>query len=285
MRQKSAILVKDAITIIGLGAVGSALAQALSAAGCPRLLLVGRGRAHEKTLARRLHAQYTSRITGLDSSYNIVIVAVKDTDLPQVVADLANLPLTWPKLTVLHTAGALGSEVLKPLQPFNAGLAAWHPYQTFPKKARRMNLEGITWGVDGNRKGVIAANRLSRSLGGKPLRIVGEDRVLYHLSAVLACGFITADLQMAVKILQSPGIPEARSLETVLPIARETLRQISELGLQEALTGPAVRGDTATIQKHRKALRKLDPGTVKVYEEVSRYLLADLKRRQPKRKA
>jgi len=78
---------------------------------------------------------------------------------------------------------------------------------------------------------------------------------------------------MAVRVLKKIGLSEKRALETVLPIASQTLRNVAELGPRRALTGPAVRGDQATIRKHLRALRKLDPELARVYATLSRHLL------------
>jgi predicted short-subunit dehydrogenase-like oxidoreductase (DUF2520 family) len=132
---------------------------------------------------------------------------------------------------------------------------------------------GVTFGVSGDPRAVRAANRLTRALGGRPLRLREEDRILYHLSAVLACGFVAADLLLAVRVLKRIGVSEKRALEAVLPIASQTLKNIAELGSARALTGPAIRGDATTIKKHLRALRKLDPELARVYASVSRHLL------------
>ncbi|HEY3295242.1 MAG TPA: Rossmann-like and DUF2520 domain-containing protein [bacterium] len=262
------------ITIIGLGAVGSGLSRALCAAGCRQLTLVSRGRAGEQRLSKALKVRHLRKTKQLQQEHGVIILAVKEGQLALLAEELARLPLPWPKLAVLHTAGSIGAEVLQPLASLGAGIAAWHPYQTFPRRAQTVTLAGVTFGTDGNRKGILAANKLTRLLGGKPLKVSGEDRVLYHLSAVLACGFVAADLHMAVDVLKRTGVPEARALQAVLPIARETLSQVAALGPAAAQTGPAVRGDKATIQKHLRALRDTDPELMKVYKAVIDYIIA-----------
>jgi predicted short-subunit dehydrogenase-like oxidoreductase (DUF2520 family) len=260
------------ITIIGLGAVGSGLARALKQAGFRHLALLGKGRTGEQRLAKALKVTYLNHIGELQQEQAVIILALNESQIAAVARDLSRLPLNWPKLTVLHTSGSLGGMALQPLANLGAGIAAWHPYQTFPKAAKEVNLRGITFGVDGNRRGILTANRLTRAVGGVPLRISGDDRVLYHLSAVLACGFVAADLQMAIDVLKKIGIPEKRALQTVLPIARETLNQVSELGIGAAMTGPAIRGDKATISNHLRALRKTDPELAKVYSTITNHI-------------
>jgi len=273
------------LTIIGLGGVGSALSRAVAGAGFRGLTLVGRGRPGERTLARALKARYLSDLRRLTQDHGFIVVCVKDIQITSVAHHLSRLKIGWNRFTVLHTSGVLGSDVLKPLASKGASVAAWHPYQTFPRlSVRRAGSAtlpesgpglffGVTFGISGDPRAVRAAKRLTRTLGGKPLRLREEDRVLYHLSAVLSCGFVAADLEMAVRVLKSIGLSEKRALEAILPIASQTLKNVAEHGPARALTGPAVRGDKETIRKHLRALQKLDPELAQVYATVSRHLL------------
>jgi predicted short-subunit dehydrogenase-like oxidoreductase (DUF2520 family) len=291
------------ITIIGLGSVGQALARAFHRARLGELALIGRGRPGERTLARALKARYLPDLHGLRQDRGFIIICVKDNQIATIARHLARLKLDWKRITTLHTSGVWGSDMLKPLAFKGAAVAAWHPFMTFPKtSARRAGsveyqfrragsgdsssrragsptlpesalFRGVTFGVSGEPRAVRAANRLTRSLGGRPLRLREEDRVLYHLSAVLACGFVAANLDMAVRVLKKIGLSEKRALETVLPIASQTLKNVTALGTSRALTGPAVRGDHETIRKHLRALRKLDPELARLYATVSRHLL------------
>ena len=48
----------------------------------------------------------------------------------------------------------------------------------------------------------------------------------------------------------------------------ETAKNFAELGARRALTGPAVRGDWATIRRHLTALRRPAPDFVPVYQSL-----------------
>jgi predicted short-subunit dehydrogenase-like oxidoreductase (DUF2520 family) len=159
------------------------------------------------------------------------------------------------------------------LAKLGSAVAAMHPYQTFPKRQTAVNLRGITYGITGNRKGVALASRIARDLGGKSVMIREADRMLYHLSAILACTFVTADMEMAVRVLKKLGVAEKSALETVLAIAGETIRNVKELGIGAAMTGPQNRGDVSLIRRHIKELRKRLPELVKTYSTTSRFIM------------
>ncbi|MBU0507805.1 DUF2520 domain-containing protein [bacterium] len=271
MDRKPALTKRIPIAIIGLGAAGHSLALRLCEAGFRRLVLVGRSRAAERKLAREVHAEFVTNSVHLQRFQGIIILAVGDSRIRDAVRELARLPLDWPGITVFHTSGVQDASILRSLAGQGAGVAAWHPYQTFPKASREAaRLEGVTFGIDGNPRGVRVAFRLARALGGKPVRIPAEMRVLYHASAVFASGFVAANLAAAVEILKKVGLSEKRAREAAFAIAHETLDNAERLGPRKAMTGPAVRGDGKTIRKHFLALEKAMPELARMYEIIGK---------------
>jgi predicted short-subunit dehydrogenase-like oxidoreductase (DUF2520 family) len=226
-----------------------------------------------RRFAREIKAKWSLFPGQVPPETRLILIAVPDSEIKSVIRTLTKQDLPWKKLTVLHVSGALGAEVFAPLERLSAGVGACHPFMTFPAHGRPPLLKGVTFGIDGNEHGLRTARKLVRSLGGKPLVISGQQRVLYHLAAVLSCGMVSANLLMAQQVLCSLGISERRALEAILPISVETLRNIKELGIRDSMTGPAVRGDTATLRRHLAALKKLDPEMAKVYNELSKWVL------------
>ena len=56
----------------------------------------------------------------------------------------------------------------------------------------------------------------------------------------------------------------------MLPLQRASLDNVERLGAAEALTGPAVRGDTTTIDRNLAALRSARPDAVQAYVVLCR---------------
>jgi predicted short-subunit dehydrogenase-like oxidoreductase (DUF2520 family) len=264
---------EKSVAIIGLGAVGRSLAMALNKTGQFRLTLVGLGKPSEKKFAKSLHATYLENIRQLaDNQY--IILTVDDVSLPKVTRDLAKLPSNWPKTTVLHTSGPQGIKVLQPLAKRGAGVAAWHPYQTFPRLSKRpLDLQGVTFGITANPRGGSVARNLTRIVGGIPLTIKEENRLLYHASAVFACGLVAENLLIAEKILRELGIENKKALAAILKIAESTIANARDLGIRNALTGPAARGDKKLVRAHIQALKKIHPEIAQAYWDLSTYLL------------
>ena len=71
------------------------------------------------------------------------------------------------------------------------------------------------------------------------------------------------------------------SLEDFLPLAEQSLRDVKEVGPQDALTGPASRGDMATIDAHLAALPEAERSTYVALANAA-FELAEKRRSQLK---
>ena len=266
-------MAKTRFITVGLGPVGRTLTAALKEAKYQPVLIVGRGHKVEQSLARRIRSRALTNFPKHIENIDFILLTLPTSKLAGYVKEFAAKPFLWQKMVIIHASGSLGSEILAPLAKLGAGVAAMHPYQTFPKRQSRVNLQGITFGITGNRRGAALARRLASDLGARAVTIREKDRMLYHLSAILACTFVAADIEMATMVLKSLGISEQRALATALPIAAETIRNIKELGIRAAMTGPQTRGDKALIRRHLNELKERLPELAKTYSTTSRFIL------------
>jgi predicted short-subunit dehydrogenase-like oxidoreductase (DUF2520 family) len=85
---------------------------------------------------------------------------------------------------------------------------------------------------------------------------------------VLAAGGVTALLDTIREIGQVIGLDEAGTLRIYLPLVEQTIANAQALGVVEALTGPATRGDAGTIAAHLAALAAGAPGALPVYRAL-----------------
>lgn len=238
------------VVVIGAGKVGSALAGALAASGVEVLAVAGRG-----PLPPEL------------SSADAVIVAVPDAAIAEVGAALAGSGRLATDAAVLHTAGAL------PPAALGAGLAhpgTLHPLQTFAK-ASPPPLAGVPFAIAGDERALAVARSLAERVGGVAVVIPDEARSLYHAAAVLACGHVATLAGAAARALaRAARVTEPEALRLLAPILRATAGNLASLGLPDALTGPAARGDVETMRRHAAALGALDPALAEAYAAVAR---------------
>jgi predicted short-subunit dehydrogenase-like oxidoreductase (DUF2520 family) len=258
--------------LIGLGAVGRALVPALVKAGYVCNGLIGRGRAEERALAKRCRAPLATDLSSLSDDFDLLFLCVRDSQLDSLARDLAEQEVGWNGRIVSHTAGALSSEVLAPLREKGAEVASFHPFGSFARTGRSVQFKGMTFGIEGTPKAQEIARKIARELGGRPLIVPAEKRAHYHLAAVFASNFFVGDLALAVEMLSQIGLDERQALQVISPIVEGTFRNVKKLGVRNALTGPAARGDVETLARHEAALDQIDPALVELYRRFCEYL-------------
>jgi predicted short-subunit dehydrogenase-like oxidoreductase (DUF2520 family) len=212
------------IRIIGPGRAGTSLAGALSARGWTFAGFLGR------------FDDLTDAARGVD----VLVVATPD----DVVAEAAAAVAPAPTTTVMHLSGSLGLEALAP----HPRRAALHPLVPLPNGevgAARL-CSGITFAV----AGAAAARAMAVSLGGRVVEVADADRATYHAAACIAANHVVALLGQVERVARAAGL----DLESFLPLARAAVDDVASLGAADALTGPARRGDWATLSRHLDAL-------------------------------
>jgi len=238
--------------VLGAGALGSALVDELPAAGV------------------RVIASWT-RSSGLDPppvrDADAVLLAVSDV----AVAPLcARLDVGHGQL-VAHLAGALPLEALESARRRGARVGSLHPLRAFVA-GRGGDFHGAAAAIAGSN----AAARwqladLARRLGMLPLAVDDGDRALYHAAAVLAAGGQVALFAEAVRAFRkATRSSEETARGALLPLALGSLEKLRAASAELVLTGPAVRGDMATIRAHRKALPK---DLLSLYDALTRVSL------------
>src|SRR2546430_12721085 len=75
-----------------------------------------------------------------------------------------------------------------------------HPLQSFSGVAVP-SLEGRVFAIEGQTQAVRVARRIARELGGSPVRVAGDKKLLYHAAAAMAAGHILAVEEAATQLL------------------------------------------------------------------------------------
>jgi predicted short-subunit dehydrogenase-like oxidoreductase (DUF2520 family) len=146
----------------------------------------------------------------------------------------------------VHLSGSLGLDALAP----HARRGALHPLVPLPNTevgATRLR-SGVTFAVAGD----PLVHRMVESLGGHMVTVADKDRATYHAAACMAANHVVALLGQVERVAEQVGL----SLEAFLPLARAAIEDVADLGPRAALTGPARRGDWATLSRHLDALPK-----------------------------
>ena len=276
------------IAVLGAGAVGGALARELAARG-REVVLWSRSSAKARAAARGTRVTVERDLARALEDAELVLLCASDAGLAELVARVAALPLAPRARVALHTSGALGARALAPLERRGFGTCALHPLVPVPRDAAPGAFEGVGFALEARDPNVRAvATALARELGGEPFELSARDakeRARYHAAATPVSNGALALVSLALDDVLPPRLAHAkdRTLARSLAILLErTARNLRELPPERALTGPAARGDLATLHRHLATLPRRSP-TRTAYAALTRELvrLAQADRRIP----
>ena len=270
--------------VIGAGAVGTTLAGKLSRVGVPVLGLHGR-RSDLSVAASAASGVLGSSgdLPAMVSSSDVVIIAVRDTRIQEIAQRLLDEQRLRRAQVVLHTAGSRpAAEVLSALRPHVAGVGTLHPLIAVTDAPGVMeSLAGAAFGIEGDDEAVRRARRLVRLIGGRVLTLRPETMALYHAGAVTASNYVVALADVARSLLVAAGIPEEEAMPALLSLMSSAVRNLVELGLPSALTGPVARGDVESVEKHLESLAARSPENLDLYQRLGRQVLRIARMRVP----
>ncbi|WP_028192507.1 Rossmann-like and DUF2520 domain-containing protein [Salinispora pacifica] len=257
------------VGVIGVGRVGAVLAAALAAAG-HRVVAATGGSAASRARMALLLADVPRRPADsvARAATDLLLVAVPDDALAEVVAGLAETGALRPGQVVAHTSGAHGLAVLAPVVGAGASPLALHPAMTFtgtPDDLTR--LPGISYGLTAPAQLRPFATRLVADLDGVPEWVAESDRALYHAALVHGANHLITLVNEAADRLRDGGVTEPERV--LAPLLRAALDNALRLG-DDALTGPVARGDAGTVERHLTQLAATAPESVGPYLALAR---------------
>ena len=258
-----------AIGLIGPGRAGAGLALALTQAGYA-VRLHGR---QKKDLPKPLTMTVGDGISPPPwlGDVEILILAVRDDAITPLATSLGKARAVGERQVVLHLSGSQGQEALGPLVTSHAALGSIHPLQTIVEpELAPARLKGAWAAVEGMPRAVEAGERLAQGLGMRPFRIATKAKPIYHAGAVFASNYLVVVEAVAQRLLRHAGLSDADAWAALRPLVEGTIENLSRHEPREALTGPVVRGDTATIDRHLQSLAIDD---AKLYRALGRAAL------------
>jgi predicted short-subunit dehydrogenase-like oxidoreductase (DUF2520 family) len=225
--------VNESIAIIGDGRLGGALARALRLAGASVTGPHGRG------------------FSGDGSP--VAIACVPDSAIGEAAG------LVPDGVLVGHCSGACPLAELGERPAFGM-----HPLMTFP--GGEVHLDGVWCAVSGTGPAEEReATRIAGLVGMRPFSLDEEDRAAYHAAASMASNFLIALEADAQALATAAGVPP----EALVPLVKATVSNWARSGAEGALTGPIARGDEATVERQREAIKRTAPHLLPAFDALA----------------
>lgn len=222
------------VVLIGLGNVGYHLAKAFLQAPSVQLLQVYNRSKVSPTLQEELKTEIVNDLRQLKAA-DVYLIATKDDAVESIIHQL-----TLPKTRIAHTSGSL------PLLETKHYDGVFYPLQTF-SKSKPLTYDTIPFCIeaeDAETYAILAS--LAKAISSKVYPITTAQRQELHVSAVFVCNFVNHLYTIGEEICQQHAIP----FEILHSLIEETASKIKTLSPLKAQTGPAIRKDLKTIERH-----------------------------------
>ena len=246
------------ILLIGTGRMSYHLGHAMRKAGHTLVGITGRDAQKLADMARFLECP-AIRWNQDPPAADVVVIATSDDAIAEVSRRVAP-----SAAVVIHTAGTVDLDVLAP----HADRGVIWPVQTLSHGAPT-DLSDIPLMVDGNTdRARDTVLKLARSISGSVLQLTHAQRQRIHLAAAITSNLPVFLVREAQRLLRQENLPPG----LLMPLWRTTAANVSAIGPEHDLTGPARRGDTRSIRSHLDQLSG-DADLRRAYAQLSLMIL------------
>ncbi len=247
------------VVLIGAGNVAAVLGRRMASAGHTMVQVYSRTAENARELAAELDASFTNSLTAIDKTADIYILALPD----GIVTNIAHQFFLGDRL-VVHTAGAVAKAVL---QNVSERYGVLYPLQSL-RKENAGNSIRLPLLVDGNTAAVVEkVEKFATSFSDSVGRANDEQRLKLHLAAVVVNNFTNHLYALA----QDYCIKEGVEFAMLQPLIEETALRLRQHQAVDMQTGPAIRNDTGTIQRHLQLLHNY-PQLQEVYNLITKLI-------------
>lgn len=239
------------VILLGSGNVASHLIQAMEANDAIDLIQVYAR--SKKSLENVMDSSKIVTSFAALKEADVYVISVSD----KAIEEVSNqIPFT--NQLVVHTSGTMDFRVMHPKNK----RGVFYPLQTF-SKSKEVDMKQVPFCLETEKdEDFKIVENLAKNLSNSVYKIDGEQRKSLHISAVFVSNFVNHMYQIGNALCAENNVPFA----ILQPLIKETAHKIKTLSPIEAQTGPAIRHDEPTIEKHLEALEN------PVYREIYRQL-------------
>lgn len=262
---------------VGAGRVGTALGAAFARAGWHVAAVASRDEERRNRFAAMVPGARTfpEPRAVLDEA-ELIFLTVPDDAISGAARDLQ----LYSGQALVHTSGALSASLLAPAMAAGTNKGSFHPLVAFADLEQAIaNLPGSTIAIEGDESLLPVLAELAESIGAHPVTLPDGGKPAYHAAAMMAAGGLVGLLDAIKDVARLAGLDERTAMAVYAPLARQALANAQRLGVDQALTGPLLRGDVGTLRGHLDVLAANAPDAIPLYVEVALRELAIARRR------
>lgn len=199
---------------------------------------------------------------------DLILIATPDDKVVQIVDKLKKINIK--NKLIIHFSGILTSEIIK----INDNEAiSIHPIMSFTDIENSLKtINNHYFSIEGNENTINNFLPIFEKITNKYFIIQKEEKPFYHLSCVLINNFVTAMVQIGADLTKSEYV------KYYLPLIEDVLINMENTNNPiDKLTGPIVRNDISTIEKHKEILKN-NQNILNIYNSVTHYITEKIKK-------
>jgi predicted short-subunit dehydrogenase-like oxidoreductase (DUF2520 family) len=270
------------VVLIGAGSAAVGMLRGFTAAEIPVVAVGCRSKSAGKALLEKAgggEVQLFTENAPAARLGNLVVLAVPDKAVTDVVSEIARNEGFEAGALVVHLSGALSSRALDPARASGARIGSLHPLLSFTGDGPAAAFAETTFTIEGDDDVLADLRDLVQRLGAVPVAISADQKALYHAAAAIVSNYTVGIFDMGSTLFEKIGIPREAGQQGLQALLQSTLGNIERGGVPQALTGPIARGDTKTVEGHLKALKESCPDLLSIYAALGSYTI-DVARRK-----
>jgi predicted short-subunit dehydrogenase-like oxidoreductase (DUF2520 family) len=247
------------IIIIGSGNAASVLGRMMVKAGHLVMQVCGRNKNAVALLAKELNANAETDLKNISTEADLYFIAVNDDNVVEIAKTLK-----LKNKLVVHTAGSVSKKILKNVSE-NYGVL--YPLQSLRKDLEYLPIVPLL--VDGNSEN--AKKELidfAKTISENVAEADDEQRLKLHVAAVVVSNFTNHLFALTKDFCEKENV----DFKVLFPLIKETVLRIEKHEPSEMQTGPAIRGDNKTIEKHLELLKNY-ASLGKIYQVMSESII------------
>ena len=247
------------ITFIGAGNVATILSYELKQKGYNIVEIWSKTENSAKNLSEKLSCDYTTKLDDLKAC-DLFIVSVKDEYTYEVIKNIPKL-----KIPIVHTSGSIGVDIF----PNKKNFGVFYPLQTFTKDVN-LDFNNLPICIEANNKNLEKELvKIAKSISSNINLIDSIQRSKIHVSAVISCNFSNHMLSIAEHLMRKNNL----DFNLLKPLIEHTFKKALIKSPKKVQTGPAIRKDYKTIQKHIDFLSD-EKNISELYKKISNNIMS-----------
>ncbi|MBX2887930.1 MAG: DUF2520 domain-containing protein [Ferruginibacter sp.] len=229
------------IALVGTGNIATTLGRLIQSKGHHIVHVAGHTLQHAQELAVEMGCSYSEIKDAHNAEADIYIIAVSD----YAIQEVANQLHINPAIAV-HTAGAESIHILKNI---SSRYGVLYPLQSLRKEINQ--IPEIPFLIDGNTmESLVVLKNFADSLSNNVTKAGDEERLRLHTAAVIVSNFTNHLYDIAESFCKGEQV----DFNLLKPLIMETAKRITVDSPHDVQTGPAIRKDVITMDKHLRLL-------------------------------